>query len=155
MVNICDIPHRVLFNGIPLRGLPLILIYSTLNLRTHWFTVDFVLTFCTPNTMHILMRISQHKMFSSIKNQITLRCFSLCTVVGVAASNGKIGFNLLFLLLFYWKTRFCKVLPAPELLLYVLLVPANKILLYWHYKNITYLATWLLTHCGGGLWIQY
>ncbi len=40
----------------------------------------------------------------------------------------KIGFclNLLFLLLVFWKTRFCKLLPTPELLLCILLVPANE-----------------------------
>ncbi len=40
----------------------------------------------------------------------------------------KIGFclNLLFLLLFFWKIRFCKLLSAPELFLGILLVPANE-----------------------------
>ncbi len=44
-----------------------------LNLCTHRFTVDFVITFCTLYTTHILTWISQPKTFSSVKNQITLR----------------------------------------------------------------------------------
>ncbi len=40
----------------------------------------------------------------------------------------KIGFrlNLLFLLQVFWETRFCKLLPAPELLHCIVLVPASE-----------------------------
>ncbi len=58
---------------------------SNLNLPTHRFTVDFVMTFCTPYITHILICISQPETFSGVKNQITLHCLPLGAVVSVAA----------------------------------------------------------------------
>ncbi len=58
---------------------------SNLNLPTYRFTVDFVMTFCVPCITHILICISQSKTFSGVKNQITLHCLPLGTIVGVAA----------------------------------------------------------------------
>ncbi len=49
-VDACYIPHRVpLFKGLLLQGSSLVLVYPTLNLCTHRFTVDFVITFHTPS----------------------------------------------------------------------------------------------------------
>ncbi len=51
-VDARGIPYRVLFNGLPLQNSLLELVHPTLNLCTHWFTDDFVITFCTPYTTH-------------------------------------------------------------------------------------------------------
>ncbi len=51
-VDAYSIPHRVLFDGVPLRGLSFIFIRPTLNLYSHQFTVDFVITFCALYTAH-------------------------------------------------------------------------------------------------------
>ncbi len=59
----------------------------------------------------------------------------------------KIGFclNLLFLLMVISKTKFCKLLPVPELLVYILLIPANE--------NLFCFATLALQQlCISGLW---
>ncbi len=71
-VDACGISCRFLFfNSLPLCSSLLIVVCSTLNLCTHQFIVDFVITFCPPYTTYILMWISLLKTFSSIKNWIT------------------------------------------------------------------------------------
>ncbi len=64
----------LLFDSLQLRGSWFLLICPTLNLFTHWFTVDFVITFCAPYTVRILKWISLRETFSSVKNWITLHC---------------------------------------------------------------------------------
>ncbi len=52
-VDACGIPYQVLlFDGLPLQGLSLVLIHPTLNFCTCRSTVDFVLIFCAPYTIH-------------------------------------------------------------------------------------------------------
>ncbi len=69
-VDASGIPHWVLlFDNLLLWGLSLVLVCLVLNLHTHWFIVDFVITFCTSYTTHILMWISLPKTFSSVKTE--------------------------------------------------------------------------------------
>ncbi len=83
-ISDCNVLCRVLlFDGLLLRSLMLIFICSTLNLCTLQFTVDFLITFCSPYTAHIPARNSLPETFSSIKDRITLRCSSLGAVVNV------------------------------------------------------------------------
>ncbi len=83
-VDACGIPRQVLlFDSLPLRISLLVLVCPTLNLCTVQLAADFVITFCTQYTVRILVWISLLETFSSIKNQITLRCSSLDTLVGV------------------------------------------------------------------------
>ncbi len=72
-------------NSLLLQDLLLVLVHPTLNLRTHRFTLDFVITFCAPYTTRILTQISLLETFSIIKNQITLHCLSLDTPASVTA----------------------------------------------------------------------
>ncbi len=68
-VDACGIPLQfLLFDSPLLRGSTLVLIHPALNLCTHRFTVDFVMTLCVPYTMHILTCFSLPETFSSIKN---------------------------------------------------------------------------------------
>ncbi len=64
-VNACSILHWVLlFSGLSLWGLSFPLVHPTLNLCTHWLTVDFVITFYTLFTTYILAWISLFETFS-------------------------------------------------------------------------------------------
>ncbi len=55
-VDACDIAHQVfLFDGLPLQGSSLILAYPALDRCTHRYAVDFVITFCTLYTLHVLV----------------------------------------------------------------------------------------------------
>ncbi len=71
----------------------------------------------------------------------------------------KIGFylNLLFLLLVFWKTRFCKLLPAPERLAPLYLVSSSKWkpVLFCN-TGVTTLPVWsLVLHEGGRGEVSY
>ncbi len=69
--DVCGISCQVLLSsGLPLWDSSFILVFLTLNLCTHRFTVNFVITFCALYTAHILVWISPLETFSSIKNQI-------------------------------------------------------------------------------------
>ncbi len=61
----------LLFDSLPLPGLMFAFIRPTLNLCTHQFTVDFVIIFCIPYIMHILVWISLPKTYFSVKNWTT------------------------------------------------------------------------------------
>ncbi len=85
--------------------------------------------------------------YTNIWNRV--REWKTCELEGVME---KIVFflNLLFLFLVFWKTRFRKLLPASELPLCILLVPANKNLFWFAvlgYNNFAYLIT-----CASGRW---